>query len=223
MLDAERSHYLGRVLRLKPESELRLFNRDGVEYDGSIITLEKRSATIRIGATIANDSLSPLQIELGIGLSRGERFDWVVQKATELGVNVISPLLTERTEVKLNQERSLKRVQHWEKVAISACEQSGRHTLPLIHSPTPIDNWLTRAEADVKLILDPYANPHSTGSDSVTSAALLVGPEGGFSKVEVERATTCGFQALALGPRVLRTETAPIAGITLAQHLWGDM
>jgi len=223
-LEAERSHYLTRVLRLKEQAPLRVFDGQGMEVNAHIKTLSKRSCCLQLEDNVSNHSQSPLQVELAIGLSRGERFDFVVQKATELGVSNITPLFTERTEVKLNAERTNKRHQHWQKIAISACEQSGRHTLPTIATPLAFHDWLPQVSSEQRLILDPFATPASLEQSApVGSCTLLVGPEGGFANSEVEQAVQAGFTALQLGPRVLRTETAPIAALTLVQYLWGDL
>jgi len=168
------------------------------------------------------DMESPLRIEMGIAVSRGERMDWVVQKATELGVTAISPLFTERTEVKLKAERAAKKLRHWQQIAISACEQSGRNQLPTIADFKALPNWLSAVEADRKFVLHHRSDDHP-GGEAPTSVALLIGPEGGLSEAEIEAAMDAGFEAMRLGPRVLRTETAPLAALSVLQSRWGDL
>jgi 16S rRNA (uracil1498-N3)-methyltransferase len=151
----------------------------------------------------------------------------IVQKATELGVTEITPLFTERTEVKLSGERLDKKIRHWQQVAISACEQCQRNLVPVINSPTTLDQWLhlsDRNDGDLlKLVLHHRTEKRLSEHHAVTNICLLVGPEGGLGEREITAAIKSGFQPLALGPRVLRTETAPLAAISIMQSLWGDM
>jgi 16S rRNA (uracil1498-N3)-methyltransferase len=146
--------------------------------------------------------------------------DWAIQKATELGVTQITPIVSERCEVRLNDERADKRLAHWRQIAISACEQCGRSVLPVIHPPMSLRDWLP-VEADLKLVLHPVAAPLTSHARPQT-LAFLIGPEGGLSESEVEQAANQGFQPARLGPRVLRTETAPVVALSVAQQLWGD-
>jgi 16S rRNA (uracil1498-N3)-methyltransferase len=149
--------------------------------------------------------------------------DWVVQKATELGVNALTPLFTERTEVKLTGERAAKKIRHWQQIAISACEQCGRNRLPMIHALQDMDHWLASTEAQRRFVLHHRADSIGGASDKPDSIALLVGPEGGLGDNEIGAAEQAGFQPLRLGPRILRTETAPLAAIAILQAHWGDM
>jgi 16S rRNA (uracil1498-N3)-methyltransferase len=149
--------------------------------------------------------------------------DWVVQKATELGVNAIAPLLSERTEIRLNADRAEKKLRHWQQIIGSACEQCGRNRLPELLPPQPLPQWLPGVGADLRLVLHPDAANAVPGSSPPASVALLVGPEGGFSPAEIAAATQVGFSALQLGPRILRTETAPLAALAILQARWGDM
>ncbi len=223
VLAATISHYLSRVLRLEKNAALVLFNGQGGEYKAQLTTSVKRNSTATIGAHIDRDCQSPLKIQLGVGMSRGERMDLIIQKATELGVDSITPLFTERCEVKLSGERSDKRLSHWRKVSISACEQSGRTLLPDIQPPMTAAIWVAKAKADVKLVLEPSAR-HGVPTTSVpATAALFTGPEGGLTENEVSLAESFGFQSINLGPRILRTETAPIAALSILQYQWGDM
>lgn len=167
---------------------------------------------------------STADIHLGIAVSRGDRMDWVVQKATELGVSHVSPLLTERVEVKLSGERAEKKLRHWRQVAISACEQCGRNTLPNVSPLQGVNAWLDGTVAERRFVLHHRALQNSSSSTRTPeSVALLIGPEGGLSDAEIQRAEQAGYEALRLGPRVLRTETAPLAAIAILQSIWGDM
>ena len=182
---------------------------------------EKKRVTVQLTESFAGQSESTLHIHLGQGLSRGERMDWAIQKATELGVNAITPIFSERCEVRLKDERADKRLLHWRQVAISACEQCGRSTVPVIHPPLLLADWLKQVEADLKLVLHPVAEPMISHAKP-GSLAFLIGPEGGLTDNEVDTAQGAGFHAARLGPRVLRTETAPVVALAVAQQLWGD-
>ncbi len=225
-LDEEQSRYVGRVLRLRVGDAIAVFNGEAGEFAATISGLGKTSAAITIGSAIESSTESPLKVHLVQGVSRGERMDLIVQKATELGVKRISPVLTEYGVVKLDQARSAKRREHWQKVAESACEQSGRIRPPLIDEPLTLKSWLgakTR-EADVDLILRPDATtPMASLQPPKTKVCLLIGPEGGFSDIEYDDASVAGFTAVSLGPRVLRTETAAIAAVAIAESMWGDL
>lgn len=221
-LAKETSHYLSRVLRLPVDAQLRIFNGQGGEYQARISEASKNAMSLAIGKFNATDNSSPLHIHLGISLSKGERMDFVIQKATELGVTEISLLNSERTEVKLKGERLEKRVEHWRKVSVSACEQSGNNRVPVIHQPVALAKWLQCRDEPIKLIMQPGTNQPFQQSKPAT-VALLVGPEGGFSDVEVQSANDTGFDSISLGPRILRTETAPLVAISILQHHWGDL
>lgn len=221
-LEAAPSQHLSRALRKSTGDQLVLFNGDGGEYDAIIHQVEKKSVVVELLEQRNTTVESPLQIHLGIGVSRGERMDWVVQKATELGVASLAPLLTERSEVKLGGERAAKKVRHWQHIAISACEQCGRNRVPVVQPLTDLSAWLNTVEADCKLVLHHRAQEIATTARP-PSVALLIGPEGGLSDGEIRCAEEAGFQSLALGPRVLRTETAPLAAIAILQAHWGDM
>lgn len=216
------SRHLGRVLRMQPGRELILFNGTGGEFSARIHSLDKKTVTTEVGTHEPENRESPLNLELAIGLSRGERMDWVLQKATELGVSRISPLFTERTEVKLSGDRLEKKLGHWRQVLISACEQCQRNRLPELNAPATLDNWLARNDCDLSLVLHHRDSQSLPEAEAPESLALLVGPEGGLSEEEIDRARSAGCKPLTLGPRVLRTETAPVAAISLVQYLWGD-
>jgi 16S rRNA (uracil1498-N3)-methyltransferase len=176
--------------------------------------------------TVENAAEPSLSIHLVQGISRGERMDFVVQKATELGVSRITPVLTDHGVVKLDSKRAGKRRLHWQRVAESACEQSGRVNPPRVDAPTPLNDWLGtgRDEGSTDLILAPLAGqPLTRIGQPDAGLCLLIGPEGGFSEREYDDAALAGFAAVTLGPRTLRTETAAVAAIAIAQGLWGDL
>lgn len=224
-LDRDQARYLGRVLRLRKGDTLNVFNGNDGEYSATIASLGKGAAVLHIEAIVENTGESALKIHLVQGVSRGERMDFVVQKATELGVKRVSPVFTEYGVVKLDEDRARKRRDHWQGVAESACEQSGRIRPPLIDAPVDLNAWFGAGakETDTDLILYPGAGtPLSSIANPVTKVCLLIGPEGGFSDTEYDDARVAGFQAVSLGPRVLRTETAAVAAIAVAQSMWGD-
>jgi len=222
-LDGSAGAHVARALRLSTGDVLVLFDGSGGEYPAHITETGRRQVVVATGKHRALELESPLAIHLGIAISRGERMDWVVQKATELGVHAISPLYSERTEVKLQGERAQRRLQHWRQVAISACEQCGRNRLPLLAPPQPLDDWLRNTEADARVVLHHRADNRIAACAQPASVALLVGPEGGLSDAEIAAAESAGYRSLSLGPRVLRTETAPVAAIAILQARWGDM
>ena len=169
-----------------------LFDGSGAEYRGELLEVGKKSVSVELHERLTGMPESPLRIHLGQGLSRGERMDWAIQKATELGVSEITPLISERCEVRLNDERADKRLAHWRQIAISACEQCGRSVLPIIHAPVTLRDWLD-VEADLKLVLHPVAEPLASHAKP-QSLAFLIGPEGGLSDSEVELASGQGFR-----------------------------
>jgi 16S rRNA (uracil1498-N3)-methyltransferase len=221
-LPEAQAHYIGRVLRHAVGDAVQLFDGSGQEYLGELIEVGKKSVRVELRESLAGMAESPLSIHLGQGLSRGERMDWAIQKATELGANQISPIVSTRCEVRLKDERADKRMAHWRQIAISACEQCGRSSLPQINPPIPLEQWLEQVEADLKLVLHPVAEPWASHPQPA-SLAMLIGPEGGLSEDEVQQAMARGFHAARLGPRVLRTETAPVVALSVAQQLWGDL
>jgi 16S rRNA (uracil1498-N3)-methyltransferase len=226
LIEGDRARYLGRVLRLRVGDEITVFNGEGPEWAATIDAMTKSTATLHIGERHEAGAESPLKIHLVQGISRGERMDFVVQKATELGVRRITPVLTEYGVVKLDQARGQKRRDHWESVATSACEQSGRTRLPLIDAPMTLKDWFgsKSAEVDAELVLMPGAASSLAAIDtSTTKVCLLIGPEGGFSEIEYEDAAIAGFSAVSLGPRILRTETAAVAALSVLQSRLGDL
>ncbi len=215
------AHYMCRVLRLDSDAQVLLFDGQGEQWLARLTRVEKKKVTVNLLHRVAAQPRSSLQTHLGQALSKGERMDWAIQKATELGVSQITPLVTEHCEVRLNQERASKRLQHWQQIAISACEQCGRADVPLIHPVSTLQTWLQQVQADLKLLLHPQAQGFAR-YQRPGSLALLIGPEGGLSNNDLQQARQHGFDGVSLGPRILRTETAPVAALAISQFLWGD-
>ncbi len=224
-LPPEAAHHAARVLRLREGDRVEMFDGLGNECSGVIAELGGRRVVVGGIAAGNADRESPLRVMLAQALSSSEKMDWVIQKATELGVTEIQPLDTGRSVARLTPERAAKRLGHWRQVAISACEQCGRNMLPEIHAPLDIMAWLQGTDrlSGTRLILLPQ------GTDSLHAQAapqggvvLLVGAEGGFTQAESDSALRCGFTPVRMGARVLRTETAAVAGLAALQTLWGD-
>ncbi|XOV81416.1 MAG: 16S rRNA (uracil(1498)-N(3))-methyltransferase [Aestuariibacter sp.] len=223
-LSKDASNHVINVLRLKNEHPVVLFNGDGNEYSAELQIIGKRQAEALVLSKLSISVESSLEIHLGQGISKGDRMDFVIQKAVELGVTEITPLITERCVVKLNQERWQKKSQQWQKIAISACEQCGRNFLPTIHSPMPLQEWMQQSTRQLRLTLNPKADKRllqlNLPRDGVR---LLIGPEGGLSDSEVYQSEQNGFHDVSLGPRVLRTETAALATLAILQAQFGDL
>jgi 16S rRNA (uracil1498-N3)-methyltransferase len=224
-LPPDTAHHAARVLRLREGDAVQIFDGLGNERHGVIAELGGKRVVLGGIITVDNDRESSLNVLLAQALSSSEKMDWVIQKATELGVTEIQPLDTERSVAKLSAERTVKRLEHWQQVAISACEQCGRNVLPQIHAPLDIMVWLQQMQKlpDTKFILLPQgAASLQAQAKPQGRIALLVGAEGGFTQTESDTALRCGFTAIRMGARVLRTETAAIAGLAALQTLWGD-
>jgi 16S rRNA (uracil1498-N3)-methyltransferase len=223
-LEQGAARHLSSALRMSVGQSIILFDGHGGEYSAALTEVKKSKVWVAVNEFSDKDLESPLKIQLAIGISRGERMDWIVQKATELGATEITPLFTERCEVKLSGERLEKKTRHWQQIAISACEQCQRNIVPIVNSAAMIDQYLADPVIGLKLVLHHRTEKRLTEmTNSNNNIALLVGPEGGLSDREIESAIKHNFAALALGPRVLRTETAPLAAISIIQSLWGDM
>ncbi|WCN11114.1 16S rRNA (uracil(1498)-N(3))-methyltransferase [Marinomonas mediterranea] len=214
-----------KVLRLKEGHAIILFNGDGGEYDATLYNVQKRAASAQLTTYRVLENESPLKVTIGQSLSRGERMDYAIQKAVESGVFRIQPLFSERCEVKLQEDRMEKRLKHWQQVAISATEQCGRGVVPKILEPINLLDWVEKCNEMLKITLHHHsAKPiHDFERPPENSIALLIGPEGGLTDIEVEKASLFGFQSIALGPRVLRTETAPVVALTTLNLMWGDL
>ena len=222
-LDDEAANHVGRVLRMPVGSALQLFNGDGYNYSAHISSSDKKRLLVIATAQLDNPVESPLKIHLGQGISRGDRMDFAIQKAVELGVSEITPLFTERCGVKLDADRLEKKREQWQKIVISACEQSGRSVVPPVHMPVTLEKWLGQADNCLKLTLDPWTSATIKQLSPTDRLRLVIGPEGGFSDREVAATTLAGFQPVRLGPRVLRTETAALTAIAALQLQLGDL
>ncbi len=221
-LGEQASHHIAKVLRMQKGRELILFNGLGGEFQASIILADKKKVTVSVGDFNAVNRHSSLQTELAIAISKGDRMEWVIQKATELGIHKIVPLQSEHSHLKLNSERAAKKRQQWQQISISACEQCARNIVPIITNITPLHEWINTVNADKKLVLHHRSHGNLADGMQPESIALLIGPEGGLSETEIQLALDKDFEALTLGPRVLRTETAPLTALSIIQHQWGD-
>lgn len=215
--------HVANVLRLRRGDELILFNGQGGEYAATIESSERRRVTVAVGAHDPIERESPLEVTLAQGLSRGERMDFSIQKAVELGVTRIVPFAAQRSNVKLSAERTNRRLDHWRAIARHACEQCGRNTVPEIEPLCSFDAVAEPAGYTLKVTLDPVGTDRLPDRQSATGPVLLIiGPEGGLDGDELARLGRHGCLRLPLGPRILRTETATVAGLTMLQTCFGD-
>lgn len=224
-LPPEAAHHAARVLRLREGDAVELFDGTGHACRGTVAEITGKRVVVQDIVSAGTGCESPLPVLLAQALSSSEKMDWVVQKATELGVTAIQPLDTERSVARLTAERATKRLEHWRQVAIAACEQCGRNTLPEIHPPLDIMAWLRQMQdaPQARFILLPQGAAALHGQPAPhNGVVLLIGAEGGFSAAESDSALHCGFVPIRLGARVLRTETAAVAGLAALQTLWGD-
>jgi len=224
-VEGSAGNHISRVLRLRVGDALTLFNGQGGEYAGSIDEIRRDTVVVSILERRDVDRESPCQLTLAQGISRGERMDWVVQKATELGVWQIAPIFTERSIVQLDEKQASRKLQHWRSIAIAACEQSGRNHVPQITQPVGLYELLEkRTSSGTALLLSPGAPLRIADMASAgTQITVLIGPEGGLADVEQQAAVKAGFTPVRLGPRVLRTETAAVCALTLLQQKFGDI
>lgn len=223
-LDERAFNHAVRVLRLNVGAPLRLFDGQGAACAARLVEIGKRAAWAEVAEALPGDVESPLRVVLVQGVARGEKTDFILQKAVELGVAVFQPVFTGRGGVDLQGERLERRMQHWHGVVVSACEQCGRNRLPELRPLLPLDDWLRLvAEPGLCLLLDPLAEQGlRTLTPPAGAVTLLIGPEGGLDAAEIARARAAGFSGVRLGPRVLRTETAGLAALAALQALWGD-
>ncbi|WP_040475209.1 16S rRNA (uracil(1498)-N(3))-methyltransferase [Vreelandella jeotgali] len=217
------AHHLTRVLRLAAGAPLVLFDGQGQEAGVRLAEVSRKHVQVRVEAVWPGRLESPLAVHLGQAVSKGDRMDYAIQKAVELGVAAITPLYTRHGDVRLKGEREAKKLAHWQAVAASACEQCGRATLPPVHPPQRLGDWLQARDESLRLMLHPATESALEAANAPATAALLVGPEGGLSADDVTAAQAARFAPLTLGPRILRTETAPVAALTLLQYRFGDL
>jgi 16S rRNA (uracil1498-N3)-methyltransferase len=223
-LPEQAAHHAARVLRLQVGDRVNVFNGRGGEGEARITDIGKRNVTVEVVAWHAVERESPMQVRLAQAISAGEKMDFTLQKAVELGIGNIQPLASERSVVRLSGERAEKRVVHWQGVVIAACEQSGRNHVPEVAPIRPMLDWLGEQDGPgLRLMLSPVAEVGLRDLSKPTgNVTLLVGPEGGLSPAEAEAAQRYGFTPVRLGARVLRTETAALAALAAMQTLWGD-
>lgn len=223
-MPTELAHYMSNVLRLKVGTPIVLFNGNGSDYPSEIVDITKRKASVLVNSQIALSVESPLHLHLGQGVSKGDRMDIALQKAVELGVSEITPIITENCNVKLDEQRWQKKLQGWKKLIIGACEQSQRNVVPNLHPPMSIQQWLGQTSDLDKIILAPGAKTYLSGlARPQKGFRLIIGPEGGLSEKEVYTAQELGYTAVNIGSRILRTETAAIASLSILQSLHGDI
>ena len=221
-LSDENAHYVRTVLRLKKDQRLTLFNSLGGEFLAELSEVSRKKVRVNIIGYNDRSVESSLHITLGLGISRGDRMDWAVQKSVELGVNHITPLLTTRCVVKFKDNKQSQRLQHWKNIVQHATEQCSRTILPDLTEITTIEDWLQN-QTGLKVFLDPYAEQSLVTLKPIEQrVTLLTGPEGGFTDEERELAIEAGFIPVKLGKRILRTETASLAALSAIQTLWGD-
>ncbi len=224
-LDKASAHYLGNVMRLREGAVVHVFNGEGGYYIAAVESIRRQAVTILPREHVAEERESGLDITLLQGLARGQKMDYTIQKAVELGVNRIVPVASEFSQVKLSPGRADKRLAHWQGVVIHACEQCGRNRLPRMEPPIDLAAWLEQEAQGTKWMLHPgasrfLADGQPSGTGRIT---LLAGPEGGLSDSDRGLAERAGYEAVSLGPRVLRTETAAVAALAVCQALWGDL
>ena len=225
-IEGEAANHILRVLRLRTGDALTIFDGRGGEYAARIEEFRKGAVVVAVGDRSSPVRESPLALTLAQGVSRGERMDWVVQKATELGVSRIIPVLTERTVVKLDAKQAERKRLHWQGIATAACEQSGRDRIPILDAPLALAEFLGGVDRRAsRVMLSPAASLRVADLPRRPGAGILVliGPEGGLAEAEQQAALAAGFAAVRLGPRVLRTETAAVAALTLLQYQFGDL
>ncbi|SDI93376.1 16S rRNA (uracil(1498)-N(3))-methyltransferase [Billgrantia gudaonensis] len=217
------ARHVARVLRLGPGAPLTLFDGAGREARGVLVEAGRKQVVARIETVEAGRGESPLAVHLGQAIAKGDRMDYAIQKAVELGVAAITPLYTEHGDVRLKGDRAARKLTHWQAVAGSACEQCGRAVVPRVHPPVELAEWLAGRHEALRLVLHPGGGGALERSEIPAAVALLIGPEGGLAESEVEAAQGEGFVPLGLGPRILRTETAPVVALSLLQHRFGDL
>ena len=224
-LPDDAAHHASRVLRLTVGDPVIVFNGDGGESDAQISSIGKDHVAVRVGRWRDRDAESPVRVTLVQGLSARERMDYTLQKAVELGVAEVFPVEMRRSVMRLADERAARRVEHWQNLVVAACEQCGRNRVPVVHSVSALPDWLGahRSEPGVqRIVLSPFAQQTLRDLAPPRQVVLLAGPEGGFAHEELDMATACGFAAVRLGPRILRTETAALAALAAIHALWGD-
>ena len=225
VVEGSAANHITRVLRLRSGDALTVFDGSGGEFGARIEEFRKDAVVVAVEEHRPLDRESPLTLTLAQGISRGERMDWIIQKATELGTSKIVPLFTKRSMVRLDERQAERKIQHWRAIAVAACEQCGRNKVPELVTPIDFFDVLPAdSSGATRLLLSPTGDLRIEDlQDTAKAITVLIGPEGGLEDVEQEAALAAGFKAVRLGPRVLRTETAAIAALTIIQHHFGDL
>lgn len=211
-------HHWVKVLRAQVGDCATLFNGQGGEYEVTLTDVGKKSAAVLVHSFNAIDRISPFTAVLGQVMSKGDRLDYAIQKATELGVATIQLLTSERCEMRLKYDRDQKKLDHWQAVAIAACEQCGMNRVPQVLAPVRLTDWLAQPLPATRLVLAPNKEQQHVLADAKAELALLIGPEGGLSEAEIYSANQAGFQNWCIGERVLRTETAPVVALSILNY-----
>jgi 16S rRNA (uracil1498-N3)-methyltransferase len=222
-LPQDAANHVARALRLRVGDALVVFDGRGGEYEAAILRIDRDRVDVKVGGFRDVDRESSVQVGLVQGLPEADKMDWILQKSVELGVTWVQPIVCERSVVRLSGERAARRQAHWQRVMIAACEQCGRNVVPELRATAAFRDWAAQPSLAARWMLAPGAGESLAAQPQPAGPVeLLVGPEGGLSEKELDIATTIGFSALTLGPRVLRTETAPLAALAAMQSLWGD-
>jgi len=211
-------HHWVKVLRAQVGEKASLFNGQGGEYEVTLVEVSKKSASVSVDTFNPDDRTPAFTALLGQVMSKGDRMDYVIQKATELGVSKIQLLTSERCEMRLKYDRDQKKIDHWQGIAIAACEQCGMNKVPEVLAPLSLQDWLASALPTTKLVLAPNKDQVDVLADATLDIALLIGPEGGLSEAEIQLSNTTGFINWCIGNRVLRTETAPIVALSILNY-----
>jgi 16S rRNA (uracil1498-N3)-methyltransferase len=219
------ANHVARVLRLRAGASLTVFDGTGGEYRAEIASVVDGDVVVSVGEHVQGTPESPLRITITQGIPRSERMDWALQKATELGVAVIAPVIASRSVVRLDEAQGAKKVEHWRSIVIGACEQSGRNRVPQVLAPRTLrEHFAKHPKEGLRLVLSPTAPGSLAGLTSMPAKVeLLIGPEGGLDDDELAQAQNAGYVPVRLGPRVLRTETAAVTALSVLQAMWGDL
>lgn len=226
-LEDEVSHQIYKVLRLKIDDEIFLFNGDNVEYTTKITFVNRKKVTVLIIDTNDTNYESPIKINLAQALAKSQKMDLIIQKATELGVNQITPLISDHSVLKIKSDKIENKIDHWQKVAIAACAQCWRNSIPEVQEPINFRNYITSVKNQTNMLLEPSSKNSKSLKQlefkSSEAINILIGPEGGFSNEEIDICINNGFHAISMGPRILRAETASITAIATLQAIFGDI
>ncbi|KTD66337.1 16S rRNA (uracil(1498)-N(3))-methyltransferase [Legionella spiritensis] len=223
-LSEEAGRHVGVVLRMQPGEKLILFPGDNREFVAEIVAVHKKKVSVLLQGEQTVNREPPIAVHLAQAISKGDRMEWVVQKAVELGVAQITPVITERCMVKPDAARLAKKRLQWQAIAVSACEQCGRNRIPTVHDPVAFSDFLHQPHAGTRFVLHPETGKNWRDySQGFEEAVLFIGPEGGLTAQELEQSAAAGFAPLTLGARVLRTETAAVVGLSVLQAVWGDL